>query len=141
MAFSSNLPLTRRDQVRLKVGDIDPDQPILDDETYNHFLDVNNNSIGRAAIDAARTLLFYLTRYTRERTGQIEVYGGEWATNYRKALEMFLKDPNLNAITPVPYAGGISKADMQANNDNSDNVGLWRGGCKEDEEDTSNLRF
>lgn len=122
MAFTGNLPLTLTDQVRLKVADIDPDLPILGDEIYQHYLDRYSDNIRLAARDVANVLLFYLTRYTRERTGNIEVYGAEWASNYRKALEMFLKDPNLSDIAPIPYAGGISVSDVQANRDNTDNV-------------------
>lgn len=141
MAFVSNLPLTPRDQVRLKVGDIDPDQEILPDEIYDQLLTDHSGNIRRAAREAAISLLFYLPRFTRERTGQIEVYGAEWATNYRRALELFIKDPNLNAIVATPYAGGISRSDMQANVDNPDTVGVWDGGCKCDESDSQSLQF
>lgn len=141
MPFNPNSPLCDEDKVRLKVGDIDPDNPILPDDVYTEALADNSGSVRRAAKQVATYLLFYLTRFTRERTGAIEVYGAEWATNYRKALEMFLKDPNLNSVPAMPYAGGISKSDIQANKDNCDNELLWKGGCKCDDEDSEYLRF
>lgn len=141
MPFNPYSPLCDEDKVRLKVGDIDPDFPLLSDDVYTEALAECDGSIRRAAKKVAGYLLFYLTRFTRERTGAIEVYGAEWATNYRKALELFLKDPNLNDVAPVPYAGGISKADIQANKDNTDNELLWKGGCKCDDDEDQYLRF
>jgi len=110
------------EQVRLNVGDTDPEFPLLPDDTYQWLLDKYEDNVNRSALDAARFLLFELSRYpTRERSGQIEVWN-EWANTYRKALELFLKDPNLNTIVAVPYAGGISKSDMKSNDTNNDNV-------------------
>lgn len=124
MAFNPELPLSKVSELRLEVGDIHPDTPYMDDAVYQHLLNKHSNNIKRAGLDAAKSLLFYLNNFTRERTGQIEVYGDAIASNYRKALELYIKNPNLNAINAVPYAGGISKADMQANVDNSDNIGV-----------------
>lgn len=116
------MPLTPIQEVRLYVGDSNIDMLILPDETYQYFLDKYSGNVNRAALDAAKCILFELTKApTRERAGQVEVWN-EWANAYRKALQLFLKDPNLSLSTFQPYAGGISKADMQANDANEDNV-------------------
>lgn len=110
------------EQVRLNVGDNNTEFQILPDDTYQWLLDKYNNNVNRSSLDAAKYILFELTKFpTRERTGQIEVWN-EWVNAYRKALELFIKDPNLTSIIPVPYAGGISKSDMKSNDSDNDNV-------------------
>lgn len=114
--------MTPIQEVRLNVGDSSTDYQVLPDDTYQFLLDKYGGNVNRASLDAARYILFELTKApTRERAGQIEVWN-EWVNAYRKALEMFIKDPNLSLITAQPYAGGISKEDMQANDANTDNV-------------------
>ena len=100
------------DRVRLNVGDIWPDMEFLHDEDYKYFLDKYDGNENRATLDAARSILFTLARYTRERTGDIEVYGGDIFSNYYKALELILKDPNAAISLAMPYAGGIDRLDM-----------------------------
>lgn len=110
------------EQVRLNVGDNNTEFQILPDDVYQWLLDKYSNNVNRSSLDAARFILFELPKIpTRERTGQIEVWN-EWANAYRRALEMFIKDPNLSLSTFVPYAGGISKEDMYQNDINNDNV-------------------
>lgn len=109
------------DEVRYSVGDFG-DPEILTDADYQYFLDKYDGSIRRAALDAARAILFYLARWnTRERTGNIEVWN-DWANAYRKALEAFLNDPNFNVPSAIAYAGGTSKEDMLNNDAIQDNV-------------------
>lgn len=118
------------DRIRLNVGDIWDDMEMLADADYQYFLDAANGNENRATMDAVRAILFKLTRMTRERTGDIEVYGGDWFNNYMKALQLILKDPNISISLAVPYAGGISRSDMQANRCDPDNfrigVGMYK---------------
>ena len=109
------------DRLRLNVGDIWADTEWLHDEDYQYFLDKNNGNENRATLDAARSLLFVLTRFTRERTGDIEVYGADIFNNYFKALQLILKNPDIAISAAIPYAGGISKLDMLDNVLNVDN--------------------
>jgi hypothetical protein len=109
-------------EVRLNVGDIWQDMELLSDADYQYFLDKYSGSVRRATLDAARDILFKISRFSRERTGDIEVYGSEWFKNYRNALMDMVKNPELSMSVAIPYAGGISKDDMRANDENSDNV-------------------
>ena len=123
------------DRLRLNVGDIWADTEWLHDEDYQYFLDKNNGNENRATLDAARSLLFVLTRFTRERTGDIEVYGAEIFNNYFKALQLILKNPDIAISAAIPYAGGISKLDMLDNVLNIDNnavlspISRYKIGC------------
>lgn len=110
------------DRIRLAVGDIWDDMEMLTDADYQYFLDRNDGNENRATMDAIKAILFKLARMTRERTGDIEVYGGEWFANYYKMLLLLLKDPNASISLAVPYAGGISKSDMYKNDADCDNV-------------------
>lgn len=122
MAYTNDPANSPTDAVRLLVGDIYPDIEMLKDVEYQYFLDKYSGNINRASVDAARSIMFVLSRWTRERTGDIEVYGSDWAKNYRTALLEFIKNPALSIYNAMPYAGGISKADMIANDQNPDNV-------------------
>lgn len=123
MPYSGNPADSVLDRVRLTVGDTLP-QPVLDDDTYEYLVSKHNGNESKVAIEAARMILFNLARFTRERAGDIEVYGADYFRNYRQALQDWLDDPNSNPIynNAMPYAGGISVSDMKKNNDNSDNV-------------------
>lgn len=121
MPYTGSPSTSPVDRVRLNVGDIWPDIEFLHDEDYQYFLDKYSGNENRATLDAARALLFTLSRYTRERTGDIEVYGGDIFSNFYKALELMLKDPNAAVSLAVPYAGGISRSDMHANRIDCDN--------------------
>lgn len=110
------------DQVRLAIGDVScGDEEWLSDDTYEWLLQKYSNNVNRASLDAARFILFALTRNVRERAGQIEFYGSEQYRNYKDALVEYLRNPNMSLFIPSPYAGGISKSDIQANIDNTDN--------------------
>lgn len=122
MAYTGNPSCVKTDAVRLLIGDIYPDMEVLSDTEYDYYLTKNNNNIMRSALDAAWAICFKLSRWTRERTGDIEVYGAEWARNYRAVLTEFIRNPNTSVSLAMPYAGGISKSDMKANNENADNV-------------------
>lgn len=121
MAYTGNPATVPTDAVRLLIGDIYPDIEMLQDTEYQYYLDKNAGNVNRASVDCARSIMFVLSRWTRERTGDIEVYGSEWAKNYRQALLDYVKNPNLSIFNAMPYAGGISKTDMLENNSNADN--------------------
>ena len=118
------MALTDIQKVRVAVADLDPAFPLLDDTTYEYFLEKNNNSITRASLDAAKTILFTLSQRTNQTVDIFSISGGsKSAEQYRLALQLYLRDPNLNPVynSVTAYAGGISIADMQANVDNLDN--------------------
>jgi len=123
------------DRIRLNVGDIWDDMEMLTDADYQYFLDAADGNERRATMDAVRAILFKLTRMTRERTGDIDVYGAEWFNNYFKALQLILKDPNISISVAMPYAGGISRSDMEANRCNPDSFRIGIGMYKIDRRD------
>jgi len=125
MPYTGSPSTSATDRLRLNLGDAWPDTEFLHDEDYQYFIDKNNGNENRATLDAAKALLFTLARFTRERTGDIEVYGGDIFSNFYKALELLLKDPNAAISLAMPYAGGISREDMHANRMNYDNNSVF----------------
>lgn len=108
--------------VRLELGDVS-DFPIMADSEIQYFLDKNDGSVKRASLDVAKTMLFKLSMTSSETVDIFSINGSRAAAQYMEALKMYIKSPDLNPMLQLasPYAGGISKSDMQANNANSDN--------------------
>lgn len=117
------MALTPIQQVKLQVGDMDINFPLLNDDSYTYFLEKNNSNITRASLDAARTILLILAQRNSETVDIFSVSGThKSAEQYRMALQLFLKSPELNPVLTSAgiYAGGISKSDMRANEANID---------------------
>lgn len=119
------MALTPVDQVRLLIGDV-PSSPfyqLFTDEEIQFFLDQNNGNVLLAARMAAISASFQLAGWsTRERTGDIEVWSS-LSTQYLAALKNLIDNPIVNLPNGMmPWAGGISWADVCANNSNPDNV-------------------
>lgn len=119
------MAFTDIEKVRIEVADTDINFPILSDDEYEYLLEKNNNSIRSSGIDAARIILMKLSITASDQTVDIfSIRGSRAAEQYREALKLYLKSPDLNPLmnTAMPYAGGISLSDMEANNSNTDNV-------------------
>ena len=120
------MALTDVETVRLLIGDL-PSSPfyqLFDDESIQQFLDLNGGNVRQAARMAAIAASMQLAGWnTRETTGDISVWN-ELSTAYLKALDNFINDSSSASIPNglMPYASGISWADVCANNANPDNV-------------------
>lgn len=109
--------------LRYELGDTSPEWPIMSDEEYQYFLSKNDYVVRRAAMDAAKSIMFKLSMRDDSSVDIFSIKGSAAAKNYMSALMMFIKNPDLNSLYDKVqgYAGGISKADMQANDSNLDN--------------------
>ena len=109
---------------RTEVGDVVIELPILTDSEYTYFLEKNSENIRRASLDAAKTILLKLSLSSKDSvTDVLSIKTSQQADQFRKALQLYIKSPELNGMysTVSAWAGGISKSDMQANVDNLDN--------------------
>ena len=110
-------------QVRYEIADTNISLPFLSDTEYTYFLDKNQESIRRASLDAAKTILFKLSMSAGRKTIDIlSIDTSKSATAYRDALLAYIKNPELNGSLGniTPYAGGISKSDMTLNESDPD---------------------
>ena len=116
------MALTDIQKLRLEVGDVDVSFPILDDTSYEYFLEKHSNNLNRAGLDAARAILFQLSTRNSETVDVFSVKNTS-AESYRQALVLYIKDPNLNPLYKnlKGYVGGVSISDMEANNADLDN--------------------
>jgi hypothetical protein len=109
--------------LRYELGDTSAEFPIMSDAEYTYFLTKNSGVLYRSAMDAAKSIMLKLSMRTDETVDIFSIKGASAAKNYMQALQMYIKNPDLNAMYDKVqgYAGGISKADMQANDSNLDN--------------------
>ena len=122
------MALTDVEKLRLLIGDTDgsPFYPLFSDIEIQFFLD-SYGSVAEASKIAAISASFQLAAWnTRERTGDLDVWN-ELSKQYLKALENLIGKAGSGGTTIIPngimpYAGGISHADVNANNANLDNV-------------------
>lgn len=117
------MALTLVQEVRLTIGLIANAYDLLSDDEITHYLTKNNNNIRRTCLDCGKTVLFILAQLTHTKADVLEEWTGDWFNNYYKTLQMYMNDPNFSfAINgAMPYAGGISVADIRANVENCDN--------------------
>ena len=116
--------MTPIEEVRLEIGLIGQAYQLLSDEEIQYFLNKNNGNIRRASSSAGKTVLFILSQLVHTKASELESWDHDWFNNYYKTLQMYLNDPNFSfAINgAMPYAGGISVADIRANVENYDNL-------------------
>jgi hypothetical protein len=109
--------------LRYELGDTSVEWPIMSDAEYTYFLDKNSGSLQRAALDAAKSIMLKLSMRSDSVVDIFSIKGSQAAKNYMQALQMYIKNPDLNKIFDnlMPYAGGISKTDMLNNEANLDN--------------------
>lgn len=109
--------------IRVELGDTSPEFPIMSDDEIRYFLDKHDWSVRRAAIDTAKSMLMKLSLRPDESVDIFSIKGSGTAKQFMQALQMYIKNPDLNPIyqNAMPYAGGISRSDMVANNSNLDN--------------------
>jgi pantoate kinase len=108
--------------VRLELGDTDVGFPILTDSEYSYFIDKNNGSVRRSIMDCAKTILLKLSMRSDETVDIFTIRGSRVAEQYREALKLIIRDPNLNPALTIAqvFAGGISLSDMKQNLESED---------------------
>lgn len=109
------------DRVRLRLGDTACPY-ILDDQSIDYYITKNSGNENRAYRELLTVVLFALSRFTRERCADIEVYGSEHFRQYFDAVKLALSNPDLNYVVAMPYASGISRHDMATNQQDTDSV-------------------
>lgn len=120
MAFTND-PSRAVDRVRMRVGDVNTANEHLADAWYEHFISISGGSESSAAVKAAGAILASFTDSIRERVDQVEIYGNHQFENYLKFLQELVRNPMIAGMGPFkPYAGGISKSDMEKNTSDPD---------------------
>lgn len=116
------MPLSVIQQIRLLIQDNTPGLYILSDDEIEFLLERNSGSVNRASIEAAKLILMNLSMRGDEQVDIFSIKGRAAAEQYRLALQLFIRDPNLNPVLQncKGWVGGISKQEMQTNDANLD---------------------
>lgn len=126
-SYSGNPADSDLDRLRFLIGDVDSNDQQLSDEELN-FLLAQNSIIVQAAVGACDAIIAKYSRLVDQKTGDIDTkYSQRIAAyeNLKKALPTSpaATDDSAPSPWPVPYAGGISEADMDTETDDEDRVG------------------
>lgn len=105
----------RRDAVRLLLKDTNASSPLLQDEELAFYLTENGSNVWRAAADAADALA--AREADSKSVGDLAISG--FGTNWANVASKYRMRANSQV---APYAGGISLADKQAFEDDTDRV-------------------
>lgn len=134
MSFTNNPAGSATDRLRISCGDTDTSLEFLSDATYQYYLTKNNDNEKRTARELMPIILFSLAKMRRERAYQCEVYGADTFNNYMQALKLAINNPAIYDIEFTPYAGGISRSDMQNNMNDTDTLSpkVYRGVTNDD---------
>lgn len=109
--------------IRYELGDTSAEFPMMSDAEIKYFLYKHDFNLQRTAMDVAKSLLLKLSMRSDESVDLFSIKGSQAAKNYMQALKMYITNPDLNRIydNVMPYASGISKSDMEANDAVPDN--------------------
>lgn len=116
----ADLATSKKDQVRILIGDTNVKDPQLQDEEINLFISFRSSVYGAAAMGC----LAIAAMYSR----QVDTVQGELRTLYStRARAYTLKAQNYETESTkrggaLPYAGGISVQDKQRQETNTDRV-------------------
>jgi hypothetical protein len=115
-----DLASSAKDQLRLMIGDTVAASPQFQDEELAWFLSQRGSIWGAASL-ACQTLATQYARSADSNAGDTSLKLSQMAAAYARRSALFeAKDALLGGA--MPYAGGISVADKQAQIDDSDRV-------------------
>lgn len=116
--YTDNPVNVPRDEVRLLIQDTDSSDPLISDREIAYFIAKAGEGIGAAYL-AALSISAKFGRLADERTGQVEVKWSQRSRAYA-SLAADLKKQMTLLSCPMPYAGGISSADIARNRADTD---------------------
>ncbi len=102
--------------MRFLIGDTDTSDQQLSDEEIAYLL-TEYSAARRAALEAARSLQAKYARLCDQRTGDISISYSQRRDSYAALVRDLQR-----GMLGTPYAGGISQADKDSDEDDSDRV-------------------
>lgn len=108
------------DRVRWRVGDTDGAAPLLSDGEVSYVLFEAGDDPDAAALMAARALYARFAALVNQTVGAVSISYGDRMKNMGEVIAMLRDQVALGDA--IPYAGGISRADVAANESNPDRV-------------------
>lgn len=123
------MPLTDIEQVRLNIGDtLPPPDQVFTDAQIQNFLDLAGGNVALATYYAIKAIIAEFILHgesTDQKTGDIETKHSQRLKYWFDLLGQYEDEAGPLATSGIPtvYAGGISKSDMEAAENDTDRVG------------------
>lgn len=119
-SYSGDPSLSKKDELRFLIGDVDGQDPLMSDGEINYLLLQCNQNALLAAIKGCDLVAMKFARLADESVGQVRI---SYSQKYQAYLKMKDALRQRQAIDDcMPYAGGISESDKQTRRDNEDRV-------------------
>lgn len=116
--YTGNPATNPLDRIRILCTDTDNDDLMVEDSVLEFFYDSNNKNERRAAMQALRYIMLQFSKMADEKTGGVYERNSERFANFKAALDELTKS---NA-SGLPYAGGISRSDVESRRHNPDSL-------------------
>ncbi len=111
------------DRVRVLCGDPAGDTQVLDDSTISFFLEEYNGNYYRAAADSAAAIAAYYAGQVDVRVGILSSSNSQKTKQFADLATALRRRAEERATSSaVPFAGGISVADKEVTEANTDRV-------------------
>lgn len=119
MTYTNNPGGNQRDEVRFIVGDTDNDDLVLSDQEIQYLLTQHRHP-RLAAVYAAEAITAFYARQVDSEIDQIRIIASQRWDHYNKLALKLRREAGM--LVAAPYAGGISKLDKEADQENTDTV-------------------
>lgn len=134
-SYSGNPADSTRDAVRFLIGDtLETDKQFQNEEL--DYLITKYVTAESTALQAARSLVAKYARSVTRAVGELKVEYSERVTNYRALVEELVVLASTSGGVPLPYAGGISQADKDVQDTDTDVPERFRYGQDDNEGNT-----
>lgn len=118
--YTANPAGVPRDAFRLYIGDTDKDDPIFQDGEADWFVTQAASPLA-GAIEACTALMARSARLVSESVGEERIEYGQLLKNYQALMDS-LQARLVIDMKVMPFAGGISRADVQSQRCDTDRV-------------------
>jgi len=119
--YTGNPLSSTKDEVRYLVGDTDRDDQLVQDEEIAYALSVEGSTL-RAAVRVARSIAARYARIVEKQVGDLKIKSGEKYKNYLEIMKSLENEAAGSIPGASPFAGGISKAQKETLESDSDRV-------------------
>lgn len=109
------------DWVRMRIGDTSSGDPLMQDEEIEALVTSEGNRHLAAAV-AAETIGAKFARYVDKSVGKLSLSMAQASEHYFKLADRLRSDVLMDTSAGGPYAGGISQADKEQDESDSDRV-------------------
>lgn len=109
------------DWVRLRIGDTDTSDQLLQDEEIEALVTSEGNR-HMAAVVACETIAAKFARHADKTVGKLSISMSQAAERYLSLADRLRSDVTMDSGSGGPYAGGISRSDKEADETDTDRV-------------------